>query len=275
MNTLNTTLAAIGQLGDDEIDLADAALQLARRKVDESDYLAARAHLSDLVRLASERAEGLALDDLPGHAAMISELLLVDFGYSGDVETYDDLDNANLVRVIERRQGLPVALGILWLHAAQAVGLVAHGVNFPGHFLVSLGTGSDQMLIDVFGGGMVMDKAGLEALLRAIYGRKVALQRDMLTPMGPRDVLLRLHGNIRSRQERGGAFGAALLTLADMQRIAPEAAPLWLDEARLHQEIGDVGGAFSALHHFLAMEPEGLIADQVRAALDDLRGRMN
>ena len=131
------------------------------------------------------------------------------------------------------------------------------------------------MLIDVFGGGMVMDKAGLEALLRAIYGRKVALQRDMLTPMGPRDVLLRLHGNIRSRQERGGAFGAALLTLADMQRIAPEAAPLWLDEARLHQEIGDVGGAFSALHHFLAMEPEGLIADQVRAALDDLRGRMN
>ena len=45
-----------------------------------------------------------------------------DFRYRGDEETYDDLDNANLMRVIERRKGLPVALGILYLYAARSQG---------------------------------------------------------------------------------------------------------------------------------------------------------
>ncbi len=65
------------------------------------------------------------------------------YGYRGDAETYDDLANANLIRVIERRKGLPVALGVMWLHAARAAGWAAHGVDFPAHFLVAL-EGSGQ-----------------------------------------------------------------------------------------------------------------------------------
>jgi regulator of sirC expression with transglutaminase-like and TPR domain len=33
-------------------------------------------------------------------------------------------------------QGLAVALGVYYLHAAQTCGLTVQGVDFPGHFLL-------------------------------------------------------------------------------------------------------------------------------------------
>ena len=52
--------------------------------------------------------------------------------------TYDDPQNADLMAVIDRRRGLPVALGILYIHAARAAGLEASGLNTPDHFLLQL-----------------------------------------------------------------------------------------------------------------------------------------
>ena len=50
MNTAIAALEAIGQLPDGEIDIADAALQLARADMPDADAAAAASHLSDLAR---------------------------------------------------------------------------------------------------------------------------------------------------------------------------------------------------------------------------------
>ena len=86
--------------------------------------------------------------------------------------TYDDLANANLISVIQRRRGLPVALGIIWLHTARAAGWGAHGVDFPAHFLVALEGKSVQAVIDVFGGGVTLDARDLRVLLKRVEGEK-------------------------------------------------------------------------------------------------------
>ena len=52
MTNPRTALEAIGQLPDGEIDIADAALQLARIDAPEADWEGARAHLSELARAA-------------------------------------------------------------------------------------------------------------------------------------------------------------------------------------------------------------------------------
>ena len=60
-----------------------------------------------------------------------------DMAYDGDRLNYDDPGNADFMSVIDRRRGLPVALGILYLHrAARAAGFQAMGLNTPGHFLL-------------------------------------------------------------------------------------------------------------------------------------------
>ena len=53
MSELDTILDAIGQLEDDEIELADAALQLARRGAPQADWQEVRAQLSTVARAAA------------------------------------------------------------------------------------------------------------------------------------------------------------------------------------------------------------------------------
>src|SRR5271154_6749107 len=92
-------LDAIGTLPDTEIDIGDAALQFARIDAPGADWEAARAHLSDLARAGSALAGTIDETDLAARAVGLSGLLGGRFGYRGDSETYDDLLNANLIRV--------------------------------------------------------------------------------------------------------------------------------------------------------------------------------
>src|ERR1019366_10061349 len=173
-------LDAIGTLPDTEIDIGDAALQFARIDAPEADWEAARIHLSDLARAASALADTIDDTDLAARAVGLSGLLGGRFGYSGDNKTYDDLANANLIRVIERRRGLPVALGVLWLHPAHAAGSAAHGVDFPAHFLIALDGKGGQAVLDVFHDGAPLGAPELRELLRRKQGEAAELRPGLL-----------------------------------------------------------------------------------------------
>ncbi len=268
-------MEAIGQLDDDDIDLADAALHLARRAQPDADWQEARAQLSTIARAAASLGREIDPQDLPACAAMLAWLLHDEMSLQGDRLTYDDTANANLIMVLERRRGLPVALGILWIHAARAAGWDAYGVNFPGHFLVGLAFGQRQVLLDAFEGGTIVSAEGLRALLMQTHGRRVALKRELLAGMTPRAVLLRLQGNIASRLEQGGQTARALATLRDMLRIAPAEATIWLDAARLHQQSHELTAALDCYDRFLALAPDSQAAPRVREAMAALRGQMN
>src|SRR3546814_1821098 len=97
--------------------------------------------------------------------------------------------NANLMRVIGRRRGLPVALGILYLHGARAQGWAICGLNFPGHFLLRLDLGAERSIIDPFNGGKPRDAVGLRALLTGMAGENAELRPEHTRPVGCRDVL--------------------------------------------------------------------------------------
>ena len=193
----------------------------------------------------------------------------------GDAETYEDLANANLIRVIERRRGLPVALGIIWLHAARAAGWGAHGVDFPAHFLVALEGKSVQAVLDVFAGGLTLDARDLRALLKRVEGEDAELRPGLLRPMNARRVLLRLQNNIMSRRLVAGDLTGALTCTEDMLRIAPDHADLWRQAAVMNQRLDRVGAALRCYEHFLKLVPEGDAASRIRGAIDELRTRLN
>jgi regulator of sirC expression with transglutaminase-like and TPR domain len=268
-------LDAIGQLPDSEIDIADAALHLARIDAPEADWHAARAHLSDLARAAVDLASRIGMDDLPTRAVALSGLLGGRYGYKGDRETYDDLANANLIKVIERRRGLPVALGILWLHAARAAGWGGHGVDFPAHFLVALEGERGQVVLDVFHGGTPLNARDLRVLLKRIEGEDAELRPGLLRPMSIRRVLMRLQNNIMTRRLQAGDTKGALACAEDMLRIGPDHAELWRQAAMMHQRLDHVGAALRCYDRFLALVPQGSVAEAVRATVSQLRSRLN
>lgn len=275
MTEPRAALKAIGQLADAEIDIGNAALQLARVDAPEADWQAAARHLSDLAQGAVHRARQMDQEDLPGRAAALSDLLAREFGYVGDLETYDDPANANLIRVTERRRGLPVALGVLWLHAARAAGWGSHGVDFPAHFLIALEGHKTQVALDVFNGGLAMSARELRALLKRVEGEKAELRPGLLQPMSTRRVLLRLQNNIMTRRLESGDLRGGLQCTEDMLLIAPDQAELWRQAGIMNQKLEQVAAARDCYQRFLDLVPEGPVASSVRTQLEILKSMLN
>jgi regulator of sirC expression with transglutaminase-like and TPR domain len=268
-------LEAIGVIPDTEIDIGNAAIQLARVDAPNADWRRAQAHLSDLARDAVAIAKSLDTKDVSMRAEALAGLITGRYAFAGDSQTYDDLANANMIRVVERRKGLPVALGIIWLHAARAAGWGAHGVDFPAHFLVALEGKSVQAVVDVFAGGMTLDARDLRTLLKRVEGENAELRPGLLRPMSARRVLLRLQNNIMTRRLQGGDLAGALTCTEDMLRIAPDHAELWRQAAVMNQRLDRVGAALRCFDQFLVLVPEGDAAARVRGAMDELRTRLN
>ena len=198
-------LTAFGAGSDADIDLAEAALLLAgfdRPEARLDDY---RHRLAALGRdLAAERdsAGPEAGATLAGRAAALAAVIAGHHGFTGDRETYNDLRNANLISVIDRRRGLPVALAILYIHAARAVGWTIEGLNFPGRFLVRLGAADGRVVLDPFEGGEIRDAVALRELLKLGAGASAELAPEHFAAAGNRDILLRLQNNIKVRLVR-------------------------------------------------------------------------
>ncbi len=275
MPDLHAALDAIGQLPDAEIDLADAALQLARIDTPDADWLATQAQLSRLARAAAAMATDVADHHLPAQAAALTRLVCLEHRYHGSAEGYDKPERANLIRVVEQRCGLPVALGVIWLHTARAAGWQAHGVDFPGHFLIALAARGEQLVLDVFAGGTVLAARDLRALLKRVEGPKAELRPGLLQPMENRAVLLRLQQNIKLRRLHVGDIAGALACTADMLRFAPEEFSQWREAAVMHQRLDQVSAALRCYTRFLQLAPKGPATDRVQAAMDKLRSRLN
>ncbi|MBO1073130.1 SirB1 family protein [Roseomonas marmotae] len=270
-------LTAAGQLPDAELDLAGVALQFARIDAPEADWRAAAAHLSDLARqtVTAAAADSQADAGDPLRRAELLASVLARFGYEGDETSYDDPANANLIRVTQRRRGLPVALGLLWLHIAEAAGWPAHGLDFPGHFLLGVEGRRGVVVVDPFHGGLVLEAPALRMLLKRIEGEQAELRPGVLASVGKRAVLLRLQNNIKLRRLHDGALDGALACTEDMLRLAPDAAALWREAAVMNQRLDRIGKALTCLDRFLALVPEGEAAARARAMATELRQRLN
>lgn len=271
-------LDAAGTLPDAELDIAAIALQFARVDAPEADWRAAAATLTEIARAAVRAAAAdKAADggDTARRRVVLAGLLHGEFGFTGDDETYDDLANANLIEVVGRRRGLPVALGILWLHAAEAAGWGAHGVDFPGHFLLGLRGQRETVVVDVFAGGAALDPPGLRALLKLVEGEAAELRPGLMRPMTKREVLLRLQNNIKLRRLRAGALDGALACTEDMLRLAPDHPALLREAGLMNQRLDRIGAALVWLDRYLAVAPDGESAARIRVLTLELRQRLN
>lgn len=273
---LESRLRRVGGQADDEIDIAQAALLLAaldRPQVSLERYYH---HLSLLERDTAELAARQGAEkDLATRIAVLNQVLVQRYSYQGDRDDYDDLNNANLMRVIDRRRGLPVALGILYLHTARAQGWSICGLGFPGHFMLRLDLGSARAIVDPFNDGAVHDAAALRGLVKTMAGSEAELRPEHTATVGNRDILLRLQNNIKLRLIQQERSGEALEILETMLMFAPQRAALWKEAGILHSHLDNMRAAIMAFEHYLELagpEPE---RQSIAALLQQLRSQLN
>ena len=198
-------LREAGQAPDESFPLLDAAVACA---VHEDPARDPRPAL-DLAKLGVERLSARLGSESPEEA--LAETLAGDLGMTGDLLTYDHPDNACVVAVAERRRGLPVALGVFYLHVARKCGLSVQGVDFPGHFLLRIETLEGPLALDPFSEGRVVLPSELtRRALHAGLTPNVADRLDrLMAPASDRAVLIRLQNNVFARATAAGDFGRA------------------------------------------------------------------
>ncbi len=266
-------LRELGASGERILPIAEAALALAsfeRPRVGPAHY---REHLHLLARDVGSHPG--AARSLAERARALNEIMLLKYGYSGDALTYDDLQNANLMRVVDRRKGLPVALGILYMHVGRAQGWETVGLAFPGHFLVRLSDGPERLILDPFHGGRICTAAELRELLKATAGVDSELQTEHYTPVADRDVLLRLQNNLKARLIQAEHYERAVMVAETMLMLAPDLADLWREAGLLHARLGNMRSAAAALEQVVLRAPDGMARHQAAALLQQLRSKLN
>lgn len=268
---IQTLLRRTGEIPDQEIDIAETALLLAsldRPGVSLNRY---RDHLNLIADDVAKGASGS--ESLDERVAALNETIFGAYGYEGDRRTYDDLQNANLIRVIDRRRGLPVALGILMIHAARAQDWDIAGLRFPDHFLLRIDHRGQRAILDPYEKGAPKSAADLRALLRAQGDEEAELHPEQYEAADNREVLVRLQNNIKLRQTQRGDNLAAAATLETMLYIAPQDKHLWREKALLAAQLGRVDGAVAALEEYIQRETLDGPRHDAALLLQKLRGQ--
>lgn len=243
-------LQAAGEIEDSKIPLAETALVLAALDHSTIDLTPYRAHLAQLADDARAQFTALRRGMTLGEASAraLADTIATRHRYVGDSATFDDPQNADLIRVIDRRRGLPVALGILYLDIAHRIGVFAQGMNTPGHFLLSLGEGDHAKIVDPFNGGVMLSVEDVRPMPPVPQGDFAEYG-----PVTRRDVLLRLLNNIRTRALAGKDMLRAQIIAERMVIIAPRHAELWLDYSKACEAVGKMNGAIGAAQRCVAL----------------------
>jgi regulator of sirC expression with transglutaminase-like and TPR domain len=262
-------LAEVGQKTDRRFPLLEAALACAVHE----DPSRSPDPVRELADAAVKRLKTRLKRESPEEA--LAETMAGDMRLAGDLISYDSPENTDVISVAERRKGLPVALGVFYLDAAQRCGLDVKGVDFPGHFLLRIETREGPLALDPFSEGRVVLPSELtrRALHAGLTPNVAEKLETLMAPASDRDVLIRLQNNIFARAVAARDFARAERSAVRRALIDPKDHRPWIDVAAAREGQGALAGALEALSH--AQRLDGGAALAARAARERVRLKLN
>lgn len=261
-------LEMVGRLSDEDFPLLEAAIACALH----DRPLRAADGVRILADHAAQRLKERAANESPDEA--LTETMSSDLRLTGDLLTYRDPANTDLIEVAERRRGLSAALGVFYLDAAKRAGLEAAPVDFPNHVLLRVETPEGPVALDPFSHGRVILPSELtRRALRAGLTPHVADRLDLLmAPITPRQGLIRLQGQQYARALFDGDYEQAERSALRCVLLNPEDNRPWLDVAHARERLGALNGTLEALGRARG-EEDG--ENPYRASMDRVRLRLN
>lgn len=254
---------------DDQIDLAEACLWISAESnvgLDVEGYQAKLAHLANSI--TQELAPQVSV---PERAVALNHQLFTEYGYRGNDGEYYDPRNSYLDCVIERRTGIPISLAVLWMSIAERLEIPAHGVGFPGHFLV--GVEADPVIyVDAFS-GVVMSVEDCAARLREMAGDEVKFSPAMLAPATRKQTLARVLRNLKQIHIQSSSFEDAVACIDRILVLDPDNPTELRDRGVLHRSLECWSFAREDLERFIAVAPTSPDVANVELILEELRVR--
>lgn len=172
-----------------------------------------------------------------GRARAISDCLFERLGFCGNTDDYYDPRNSFLADVLDRRTGIPISLSVLYLEVARRVGVLAQGVNFPGHFLVRVAIEDAWLFLDPFTSGRTLTPSDLEALLRKTTSPDAVLEPSVIAAATKRQIVSRMLVNLAGIYGRNGDLPRSLDVLERLAVLEPTNPRIARDLAQLRERV--------------------------------------
>lgn len=201
------------------------------------------------VELYRDRLDAIAYDAAPdvaraaggiGRARAISDHLFDRLGFAGNTSDYYDPRNSFLTDVLDRRMGIPISLSVLYLETARRLGVLAQGVNFPGHFLVRVAVEDAWLYLDPFSSGRALTPMDLESLLRKTTTPDAVLEPSVIAAATKRQIVARMLVNLAGIYGRNGDLPRSLDVLERLAILEPANPRIARDLAQLRARVDNL-----------------------------------
>jgi regulator of sirC expression with transglutaminase-like and TPR domain len=262
---------------DAGLPLLEAAASIAQ---DEHPQLDTQAVLADVDALAHRLRRRIPADAVAvQRLRWLNRYFFQELGFGGNANDYYDPGNSYLHRVLETRRGIPITLALLFVELATQIGLTAHGVSFPGHFLVKLRMSQGEIVIDPFT-GQSLSRDALEEMLLP-YTRGSTGAGRFQAPLGlflqaapAREVLARMLRNLKEIHRSAEDWPRLLAVTQRLVVLLPAAWAERRDRGLAYAALGCEEAAAADLTAYLERAGEITDRDAVAARLTLLaRGR--
>ncbi len=249
---------------DVTIDVAKAALLIARIEYSDLDpqgCLTALDALAHRVRVALHLPlDTTSLPETTTPLTILDAINMVLFeqeGFRGNERDYYNPDNSFLNKVLENHIGIPISLSLLYMEVAKRVGLHIEGVGLPFHFVVRCTLPTEILYIDPFEGGLLLSEQDCrERIRRFSHGRMNRLPRHFFEPVKPRQLLVRMLGNLKSIYIHQEDYAKALAVAHYILLLIPDAAREIRDRGMIHLQLKHYAKALHDLKAYLKLEPQ-------------------
>ncbi len=259
-----TRFALLARSPDEALDLEAVAVGVARAVDPTADE---RAVAATLDAMAAEVEDQVHPSTPPDRlAASIARAFGGTLRLRGAPEVFVEPSASALPWVLERRSGLPILLGVVWILLGRRLGVPIAGVSYPGRFLVCLDAPGARIYLDPFSGGDVLEAADLVARLRdtnADTGRA-------LSPCDTRAIGVRMLTNLHHLWLDRGDVEAALGALDRMLLLGGETPERLRDRGLLAAHLRRGPEAARDLRRYLALAPNArdrAVVEQVLATV--------
>ena len=248
-------------LADDPVDLAKAALVIARIEYPALDAAASLDALDRLGDRASARLAGEATASVRTRIAALNAFLFEEERFAGNRSHYMDFRNSLLNVVLGRRLGIPLTLALVYIEVARRAGVDVEGVAFPGHFLMRVPLGARDpdlraLVLDPFSGGAEMDDAACQRLLGTHLGHvseELPFDRALLRPCSVRQMLARMLNNLKRIYVDLRSFPQAKVATDLLLVLDPMMHAERRDRGLLAYHLDDYAGALRDLEDYLRL----------------------
>jgi len=255
---------------DTSLPLIEAAASIAQ---DEFPQLDTQGVLSGLDAFAHKLRRRIPDDAVPvQRVRWMNRYFFQESGFAGNANDYYDPNNSYLHRVLETRRGIPITLALVYVELARQIGLDAHGVSFPGHFLVKLRMPQGEVVIDPFTGSSLSREALDEMLVPYKRGAVAAGRPDV--PLGyflqaapGRDVLARMLRNLKEIHRAAEDWARLLPVTERLVILLPEIAAEHRDRGLAYAALGCDEAAAVDLAFYIEQAPEAPDRDAIARRL--------